>query len=251
MKSEGDSNRVLRQALRATEARADEAVRERDEAREEAKNLEVHVTARANSLLAMRDALINARDDLEDEGDRVYFGSTNDADAFKATVDDLDGWAWNDIMAEGKREDVFAACRNANARATAAEAENTRLRAALALSDRPCTYCTLPADKWAECAHGFPGCDRADDAMGCPELGARMDLHAAEAEVARLREALAAETEACAKIAERYAAEDASSRDRAPNRELQERHEFARHTSFLVAAAIRARTAQGGSDDGR
>lgn len=53
--------------------------------------------------------------------------------------------------------------------------ENTRLRAALAHSDQPCAYCTLPAERWGECQHGFPGCARADDAVGCPELGARME----------------------------------------------------------------------------
>ncbi len=51
------------------------------------------------------------------------------------------------------------------------QAENTRLRAALAMSDRPCVYCTLPADRWAECKSGFPGCARSDDAVGCPHLG--------------------------------------------------------------------------------
>jgi hypothetical protein len=69
------------------------------------------------------------------------------------------------------------------ARLTAAEAENTRLRAALAQSDRPCVYCTLPADEWSKCAQGFPGCDRADDAMGCPHLGASIERD-------RLRKAL-------------------------------------------------------------
>ncbi len=54
------------------------------------------------------------------------------------------------------------------------ELENQRLRAALAMSDQPCAYCSLPADKWAECAHGFPGCGRGDDAMGCPYLGHAM-----------------------------------------------------------------------------
>lgn len=67
------------------------------------------------------------------------------------------------------------------------EAEVERLRAALAQSDSPCAYCTLPADRWAECTHGFPGCARADDAMGCPELGARLELDQLRAEVERLR----------------------------------------------------------------
>lgn len=55
------------------------------------------------------------------------------------------------------------------------EAENTRLRAALANSELPCVYCTLPKDEWSKCPYGFPGCGRANDAMGCPELGARME----------------------------------------------------------------------------
>lgn len=53
-------------------------------------------------------------------------------------------------------------------------AENDRLRAALAQSDQPCAYCSLPQDEWAKCQNGFPGCARADDAMGCPELGAEV-----------------------------------------------------------------------------
>lgn len=81
---------------------------------------------------------------------------------------------------------------------TAAQAENTRLRAALALSDQPCAYCSLPADEWAKCESGFPGCARGDDAMGCPELGARMELSAAHASAERMRVALtpSAETKA-------------------------------------------------------
>lgn len=54
--------------------------------------------------------------------------------------------------------------------------ENTRLRAALAVSKSPCVYCSLPAEEWGKCESGFPGCPRADDASGCPELGAMMEL---------------------------------------------------------------------------
>lgn len=76
--------------------------------------------------------------------------------------------------------------------------ENTRLRAALAQSDQPCAYCSLPADEWEKCAHGFPGCDRADDAMGCPELGARMELE-------KIAQRVRAETiEECAKVADGF-----------------------------------------------
>ncbi len=54
--------------------------------------------------------------------------------------------------------------------------ENTYLRAALAHSDHPCVYCTRTKEEWNTCPFGFPGCPRGDDAMGCPELGARMAL---------------------------------------------------------------------------
>ena len=77
------------------------------------------------------------------------------------------------------------------ARLRAVEAENTRLRAALAMSDRPCAYCSLPADEWAKCPHGFPGCARGDDAMGCPHLGASLEVLNMKAEIERLRKQIA------------------------------------------------------------
>ena len=70
----------------------------------------------------------------------------------------------------------------------AVQAENVRLRAALAQSDQPCAYCSLPRDEWTKCPVGFPGCARSDDAMGCPELGARLRAEQLEAEIVRLRE---------------------------------------------------------------
>lgn len=73
---------------------------------------------------------------------------------------------------------------------TELQAENTRLRAALAVSRDPCVYCSLPAERMAACPKGFPGCGRADDLMGCPELGASLELQRVAAERDRLREAL-------------------------------------------------------------
>ena len=72
----------------------------------------------------------------------------------------------------------------------AVQAENVRLRAALAQSDQPCAYCSLPRDEWTKCPVGFPGCARGDDAMGCPELGARLEVEQLEAEIVRLRAAI-------------------------------------------------------------
>lgn len=88
-------------------------------------------------------------------------------------------------MYDGKN-DLTRQVADWKARAEAAEAENIRLRAALAQSELPCVYCALPADEWAKCEQGFPGCGRADDAMGCPELGNRMRLVEAEARVKKL-----------------------------------------------------------------
>ena len=73
-------------------------------------------------------------------------------------------------------------------RVEAVTIENTRLRAALAHSDQPCVYCSLPADELAKCKSGFPGCGRADDALGCPELGASMRVEEMEARVEGLED---------------------------------------------------------------
>ena len=65
-----------------------------------------------------------------------------------------------------------------------ATAENTRLRAALASSKDPCLYCQLPKGEMAKCRSGFPGCARADDLMGCPELGAALEVERLKLELA-------------------------------------------------------------------
>lgn len=90
---------------------------------EDAANAKALAVARGRALKKCRDMFINIKDELSDEGDRVYFGSTNDADQFKECVDELDSWAWQDIMDEGKIPDVYEAARKANARADAAEAK--------------------------------------------------------------------------------------------------------------------------------
>lgn len=71
-------------------------------------------------------------------------------------------------------------CERLTAALAAAERDNTHLRSALAVSKDPCRYCQLPAEEMAKCRSGFPGCDRADDMMGCPELGASLALQDAE-----------------------------------------------------------------------
>ena len=69
-------------------------------------------------------------------------------------------------------------------------AENTRLRAALAQSELPCIHCSLSREDWGKCEIGFPGCARADDATGCPELGAALERDQLRRDNDRLRTVL-------------------------------------------------------------
>ncbi|MCV0395419.1 MAG: hypothetical protein K5872_21985 [Rhizobiaceae bacterium] len=85
-------------------------------------NLQAALTARAKTMLRLRDTLVQVHDHIEDEGDRVYFGSSNDADILKEVWHDLDGWNWDDIMADGKLPDVYEASRKAHEKLRLAEA---------------------------------------------------------------------------------------------------------------------------------
>lgn len=100
-----------------------------EEAERERKNLQAQLTARAKSMLRLRDALTEVHDNIEDEGDRAYFGSTNDADQLREVWQDLEAWKWDDIMADGKLPDVYKSSREAHARAEAAEARAIALEA--------------------------------------------------------------------------------------------------------------------------
>ncbi len=86
------------------------ALAERDEARKQRQEDHARSVSRGRQLLRMREAFVNIRDSIEDEGDRTYFGSTNDADAFRETVDALSEFKWDRIIAEGKETDFVARC---------------------------------------------------------------------------------------------------------------------------------------------
>ena len=90
-------------------------VAERDNARSECAWL-------AKLLIRLREALNNIADGAEDEGDRVYFGSTNDADWLKEIACEVDSYAFDRITRKVKWPDYIEASAKANARATAAEA---------------------------------------------------------------------------------------------------------------------------------
>lgn len=78
-------------------------------------------------------------DHIEDEGDRRYFGSTNDADMLRDLHDDMDSWVWDALDKHNRmKTDPYADIReqrtraeNAEATIAALKAENERLREAL------------------------------------------------------------------------------------------------------------------------
>lgn len=116
--------------------------------------------ARGKLLKRVRSALVNI--DTDDEGDRVYFASTNDADVFDRLKHEVDAWGWDEIMKEGKLPDLVASCRKANARADKAEAalaaQGWRTMATLPTEgfflawspDRPDIPCVFRADLFAQ-----------------------------------------------------------------------------------------------------
>ena len=75
-----------------------------------------------------RDKLVHVTDHIEDEGDRRYFGSTNDADELLELFHTMESWIW-DAMDETNRmkSDPYADIRKQRARAEKAEAALTAL----------------------------------------------------------------------------------------------------------------------------
>jgi len=86
-------------------------------------------TARAKLLMKARSDLAVVCDGIEDEGDRAFFGSTNDADLLRDLFQKMDAWNWSDIMRDKEKVDPFETSRNAVARAEAAETDLATLRA--------------------------------------------------------------------------------------------------------------------------
>lgn len=95
-----------------------------------ADNVQARLTAMSKTILRLRDVLLLIADNIDDEGDRYYFGSTNDADQLKDIAEELDGWHWDQIISDGKLPDVYENCRNAVARAKKAEADHAAKNAA-------------------------------------------------------------------------------------------------------------------------
>lgn len=87
-----------------------------------------------------------------------------------------DDWCENLLASMQTWRERIETIDHLTAQLAASQSENTKLRAALAVSKDPCIYCQLPADEMAKCQSGFPGCGRADDIVGRPHLGAELQL---------------------------------------------------------------------------
>jgi len=119
----------------------------------------------------VRDILVDCRDALTALAARVD-ALMKERDHYKGLIDTMvpihrDG---SHVFIDGPGDVELDHGGKLRARAEAAEKErdeardeNTRLRAALAQSDRPCVYCTLPKDEWSKCASGFPGCGSKEE----------------------------------------------------------------------------------------
>jgi len=85
----------------------------------------------AKRLIRLREALNNIAKGAEDEGDRVYFGSTNDADWLKEIARDVDAYAFDRITRESKWPDYIETSRLAHERLETAETHSAALARAL------------------------------------------------------------------------------------------------------------------------
>lgn len=119
-----------------------------------ADNVQARLTAMSKTILRLRDVLLLVADNIDDEGDRYYFGSTNDADQLKGIAEELDGWHWDQIISDGKLPDVYESCRNAVARAKKAEA---KIAAAYELVERAQELVSEKYAQWHQDARAVLG----------------------------------------------------------------------------------------------
>lgn len=78
------------------------------------RNLRARLAMYSKTLQAARTQVMAVHDGLEDEGDRVYLGSTNDAERFKNIFQALDSIQMEVYMSDGDLPDVYAVAREAN-----------------------------------------------------------------------------------------------------------------------------------------
>lgn len=111
----------------------DEAEVKIDQMRIEANHHKARNHGKSALLRRIRDRLALITDAIEDEGDRAYFGSTNDADDLRDFVNTIQDWRWDEILSKDEGlSDPFAMLREQRVRAEKAEAELAAIEAMLA-----------------------------------------------------------------------------------------------------------------------
>lgn len=70
------------------------------------------IVYQAKLLIKLRRKIALFVHDMEDEGDRVYFGSTNDADDLRALYREFDEFEWSRMEKNRKGRDLFAELRS-------------------------------------------------------------------------------------------------------------------------------------------
>lgn len=77
-----------------------------------------------------RDKLVQVTDHIEDEGDRVYFGSTNHADALRNLFHEMEAWIWDAIDETNRmKSDPYADLRSVRKELTDVRTEIEQLEA--------------------------------------------------------------------------------------------------------------------------
>jgi hypothetical protein len=77
--------------------------------------------SRGKLLDRFRLTMIEVKDHIEDEGDRVYFGSSNHAEALKEVIHEMDVLRWDRIIAERPEIDPYEECRKLRLQLSAME----------------------------------------------------------------------------------------------------------------------------------
>lgn len=85
----------------------------------------------AKTLIGLRQTLTFVREGMEDEGGRIYFGSTNHADDLTAIIEKIEGLEWDKILSSSQPPvDLYALLAEQRARAETAEDEREEWRQA-------------------------------------------------------------------------------------------------------------------------
>jgi hypothetical protein len=113
-------------------------------------NWKAHAISRGKRLRQARNRFICIKDEIEDEGDRVYFGSSNHADDFRQEVTWLDDFAWGKIIGEPENWDLLGALEKQTARADKAEVARDAAVADRDAEERERILLAKELDKWKE-----------------------------------------------------------------------------------------------------